>query len=295
MVAIKAIEPEFNFIIPDSDAKKSEEKARRRSSPNQPLLLKMLEDECHNSFRKLPDEEPAHIWNTDAVESHNQRMKKLDRKLAKYNDDIAKLKEMLLLSDQKRDVEIARCEQRENDARQEIKELKETSQVTVKEQVSTEVQYGQLKARLEANLITIRELRSEGRVLKKELRSKEKRKDKICFNNCKLEESSSSLFSSFSDLYGSQIFDEYGHLHDSLEINRDEFDINKRALTKMQEQYMKEAKERVEIQNKLAGILEMIKSSKKVPIKLANKCIEVGLECEARSNQLLAELEQASA
>lgn len=316
MVAITSVvEAEVSCTPPGSASKSSPsptkegkiyDKLRTSKRSSQRILRMMLEDECENSFKKLPDEEPIHIWNAATKEtiekpsSHNHKMKKLDRKLARHNADITTLKEMLRLADEQRDAEITRMEQREQEARQEMLDLEqETTEVVHEEEEEEEskvdivIQYGQLKARLDANFQMIRELRQENKTLQKELRKQEKFKDKLRFNNIQLEESSDSLLSSCSTLCDSQVFDENEALHNRSKEGEFTYDNYKLDVAAVQEKYMEQAQQRLDIQKRMAEILTMIQSSKTVPLKLTNACLDIGLDCEARSNQLMTELQQS--
>lgn len=301
MVAINSIEAEVSRThiskskSRSSSPKRSKNKMGKSNSPNhQPQLLRMLEEECHNSFLKLPDEEPIHIWNTDEVEEHNQRMKKLDKKLAKYNDDIAKLKEMLCQADEKHQVEMDRLEQREQEACQDIVDLEEASETVEQEAASSEVQFGKLQARLEANIHKIAELRKENKVVTRDLRKQEKQMDQLRFHNTKLEESSTSLMNSYSNLGGGldKISGEHDGLCDSLEQGKEQYEKLKVKVQGMQEKYMEEATQRLEVQQTMADILFWIQGSTSPVPEVANACTKIGLDAEARAKQLMEKIDE---
>jgi chromosome segregation ATPase len=270
----------------------------KSSSPrsDKELLKSMGEEAFHQSFCRIPNEEPVHKWNTDEVEAHHQQMKKYDKQLNKANNEIARLKELLRQEDEKCEAQLERLSQREQDALKEIGDLQEQGQLAEKKVVATSIELRKLTARFETNTLKIKELHNESKLLNKDLRRQEKQLDKLNGNITKMEDSSNSLLASYSDLCNSstKVFDGSNLLHDSLDIEKEMFHGLKEAVKAMQDRYMNEAEQRLEMQKSMAEMLYMIQSDCK-NAKLANACTREGLDCEARANLIMAELEAAEA
>ncbi|CAB9497101.1 expressed unknown protein [Seminavis robusta] len=276
-----------------SNSTKKMSKSSKSSSPStsprsdKELLKSMGEEAFHQSFCRLPNEEPMHKWDTDEVEAHHQRMKKLDKKLAKANDEIARLKAMLRQEDEKCEEQLEQMAQREQDAWQGIRDFEEQQQEAQKEEMSNKIQFSQLQAKLGANMQKIKDLRCESTLANKDLRKMEKQMDKLKQHNVRLEGQSADLFSSYSELCNSSVFEESNLLHDIQEEAKLDFQGYKEAVKAMQERYMLEAEQRLNLQKTMAEILHTIQSDSKSG-KLANICLDIGLECEKRATELIA-------
>jgi chromosome segregation ATPase len=235
------------------------------------------------------DEEPDYRWNTPLAEQHIKEMKKLDKKLARFEEDTLKLKEMLRQADEKCEDQIAREEERAEAAIAEVREYERQSQHLEKDTQSASLQQNQVQAKLVANQQKIGELRLEQKKLEKEKKKLEKQLDKLKYNNIKLEENSSKLLDTYSDLFDSNVFDQ-NDLLDTLEENKEEHREMTDAVQAMHERYMIEAEQRLEIQKGLAQILTIIQSEC-TNGKLANECTQVALDVEEEYNRIMAELE----
>lgn len=247
----------------------------RRSSPTCVALGSMLHAQR---------EEPA------PTEAHNERMAKLDTKLANCNDEIAQLKARLGQADEEHAAKMERIERQETKARQELVQAQQDSQSAQGE--STQVRMRVLEAKLQSNFQKMNALRKESKTLAKDFKKTQKElKHFQKLNSQAAEAVDDSLV--HSDLGMSAVFDTNFDLIRSVETGKEENERLVEKLKEHQEKYMGAAQRRRDTQATLAEILGLIQGrvDKGVSLKVAKACTKIGLKVEAKTEERMKKLE----
>ena len=221
-----------------------------------------------------PDEELSY----DA-EGHEQRMETLDAQLAVCNAQIARLKELLRREDEICALKIDRFEQREQDAQQQIADLKAASVAAAETASHMENEYSSLQDRLKSNLIQIQELRGEGVVLSNNLRQKEEELDRLHLTTMELEAEGERKLLAYEELCNSPCFDKSIMLHEEFEEVVEEYENTREMLDQLEGRNLLVTEQRLTLQKAMETMLAEIDRSEFVSAELAKNCNQVALVC----------------